>query len=483
MAEQTQPVQSVRRLRPQTSAWLMLWVFFGLFCLSVALVGYLGWRFYASSMVPLPAQVRVYTSGGVMLQERENAPLFTPKTLCPGAPAAARPDDPPSFCADISEGYRVEAIPQMGYGQVASIIFPDKSQIDMWAHPTGADLTLPVARASRWTRELHELELQQSAGYARYDIKDGQPYRDYRVVVRISPTVRVELTPNGSYSINVPREPQDRQLGSLTPPSRRDVLVEVAVRGRGKALLWDEGQRVEVLPGKKALVDSGGALSAPVDARWQLVRDGDFSEDEPRSTGESGDTWAVSGGPLAPDMRPEELNGVFRVVRQCPPTKVDYCQPQDQIQIGQFRRDGNQPKPYSTRIEQTLDTDVSEYRSLRFTAWVRVLTQTVPLEGVSQAECPLFIQLSYKQTAPNDQLHYRQVCVYTAKEVARFAGTDVGGVLYQQVPPYNWYQLDLDLRRDPQLRTVRYLQSIIIEARGHDYLSQIADISLTGEQE
>lgn len=483
MAEQTQSVQHVRRLRPQTSAWLMLWVFFAVFCLTVGLAGYVGWSFYASSMVPLSAEVRVYTSGGVMLQERENAPLFTPKTLCPDVLVQARPADQPSFCADISEGYRVEAIPQMGYGQVASIIFGDDSQIDMWAHPTGADLTLPVARASRWTRERREVELQQSAGYARYDIKGGLPYRENHVLVRINASVWVELTSNGSYSINVPREPQDRQIDGPLAPGRPDVLMEVAVRERGRAVLWNGAQRIELLPGKKAQIDSAGELSAPADARWELVRDGDFVAHEPRDYSDGSDTWSIGGGPLAPEMRPEELNGLFRVIRQCPPTKVDYCQPQDQIHIGQFRREGNQPKPYSTRIEQLLDTDVSEYRSLHFTAWVRVLTQTVPLEGVSQAECPLFIQLSYKQTAPNDQLHYRQVCVYTAKQVASFAGSDVGGVLYQQVPPYNWYQIDLDLRRDPQLRTVRYLQSIIIEARGHDYLSQITDISLTGEQE
>ncbi|HEU4325094.1 MAG TPA: hypothetical protein VFS21_18280 [Roseiflexaceae bacterium] len=460
----------------------MLWLFFFLFCGLVAVAGFAGWRYYSDAMAPLTAQVRVYASGGVLLQEHDNAPSFIPKDICGAVPIPEpRPDLPP-LCADITEGFRVEAIPQMGYGQVASIVFSDESQIDMWAHPTGADITLPVARASRWTDQRRTIELDQSAGYARYDIKDGRPYRESSVVVRISESVWVELEPEGSYSVNVPREPQDGQLRSALARTRSALLAEVAVRNSGRATLWSGGRSRVVDPGQKAAVESDGALQPATPAGWQLIADGGFAQGDPSSAPAAGAAWEISGGPLAPDLRPEELNGVFRVVRQCPPTKVDYCQPSDQIQIGQFRRDGNQPKPYVTRIKQLLDTDISEYRGLRFTAWVRVLTQTVPLAGVNQGECPLFLRLGYKHTTPNDQLQERQICVYTASESTGLAGTEVGGVLYQQVPPYNWYQIDLDLRNDPQIRTVRYLESITIEARGHDYLSQITAISLIGEQ-
>ncbi|GAB4214692.1 MAG: hypothetical protein OHK0022_53620 [Roseiflexaceae bacterium] len=460
----------------------MLWLFFFLFCGVVAMAGYAGWRYYSDAMAPLPAQVRVYASGGVLLQERDNAPSFTPKTICGAVPVPEPRSDLPPLCADVSEGFRVEAIPQMGYGQVASIIFADKSQIDMWAHPTGADITLPVARVSRWTEQRRQIELDQSAGYARYDIKDGHPYRQSSVVVRISETVRVELEPNGSYSVNVPREPQDGQLRSALARTRNGLLAEVAVRSNGRATIWSGNRSRVVDPGQKVAVQSDGALDPATPATWQLVADGDFAQGDPRTAPTDGAAWEISGGPLAPDLKPEELNGVFRIVQQCPPTKVDYCQPNDQIQIGQFRRDGNQPKPYVTRIKQLLDTDISEYRALRFSAWVRVLTQTVPLAGVNQGECPLFLRLGYKHTTPNDQLQERQICVYTASEATGLAGTEVGGVLYQQVPPYSWYQLDLDLRNDPQIRTVRYLESLTIEARGHDYLSQITAISLIGEQ-
>jgi hypothetical protein len=146
-----------------------------------------------------------------------------------------------------------------------------------------------------------------------------------------------------------------------------------------------------------------------------------------------------------------------------------------------FRRDGNQIRPFAVGIDQTLDADVSEYTSLRLTAWVRVLTQTVPLAGIAGSECPVMFQLTFKTISPTDKQQERTFCLYAFKSSESLV-QDSGDIRYRALPPFQWYRLDVDLREDEFLRYARYLQSIRIEARGHDYLSEITDVNLIGRQ-
>jgi hypothetical protein len=91
-----------------------------------------------------------------------------------------------------------------------------------------------------------------------------------------------------------------------------------------------------------------------------------------------------------------EKNGRLEVSLGCRPERPDFCSAEDQVRILRFRRDGNQIRPFAVGIDQTLDADVSEYTSLRLTAWVRVLTQTVPLAGIAGSECPVMFKLTFK---------------------------------------------------------------------------------------
>jgi hypothetical protein len=115
------------------------------------------------------------------------------------------------------------------------------------------------------------------------------------------------------------------------------------------------------------------------------------------------------------------------------------------------------------------------------TAWVRVLTQTVPLSGIADSECPISFQLTYKFISPSDQQMERVFCLYAFKSEDTLV-QDNGSTRYRSLPPYEWYRLDVDLREDEYLRFARYLQEIRIEAYGHDYLAEITDISLIGKQ-
>lgn len=91
------------------------------------------------------------------------------------------------------------------------------------------------------------------------------------------------------------------------------------------------------------------------------------------------------------------------------------------------------------------------------------------------------VQLVYKPTSPTDQQLNRYFCIYTGADAVS-GSEDVGEIRYRQVPPFQWYRLNVELRDDSLLRQARYLQLIRVEARGHDYLSEITEISLVGRQ-
>jgi len=460
-------------MRPETSAWFLLLAFFLIFCLIVAGAGYAGWNYYASATLPiedLPEHgvVRVHTNAGVVYQPKSKTDLITPRELCADNTADVR-----DVCFRLEEGYRVRTVPEAGYGPVASIVLPDRTQVDLWAHPTGADMTLDKYQVTRWNNQRQQVVFRQNAGYARYDVHAGQPYADVQYSVEITTGVRVLLTPGGSYRVNVPHDdPGDPP--TLTE-SHVPMLVEVAVRA-GHAEIQGPNQRTTIGAGNLVQVDRDGVLSAPLPARWELIRDGDFAAHSSDEYNRRSDTWSVTSSPPLADSR---RNGYFAVVNNCRPETPDFCpRPADRTTVGQFRREGDQKDQFITSITQTLDVDVSEYSELHLLAQTRVLAQSVEGAGIQGSECPIFITLVYKPTSPNDKEANHRICVYTGSSVP----VRVGYIDYFELPRFAWQQLDIDLRSLSQLRSVRYLQQIIIEARGHDYLTEITALSLVGTE-
>jgi hypothetical protein len=452
----------------------MLLSFFLLFCLIVAGTGYSGWNYYTGATLPLedlPEQsmVRVHANAGVVYQPKGKTDLITPRQLC-----ADNPADVHDVCFPLEEGYRVRTVPEAGYGPVASIVLPDDTHVDMWAHPSGTDLVLDKYQVTRWNNHRQEVVFRQSAGYARYDVKDGQPYANVSYTIEISAGVRVVLAPGGSYSVNVPHEDPGDAL--ILTQSHAPMLVEVATRS-GHAEIQGPNQRTSIGPGLLVQVDRSGVLSAPLPARWGLLRDGDFAAHSSDEYNSHSDTWSViSNSPRLPN---ERRNGFFTVINGCRPETPDSCpRPAERTTVGQFRREGGQSDQFIIGISQALDVDVSEYTQLHLLSWTRVLTQTVAGAGIQGSECPIFITLVYKPTSPSDQESLHRICVYTGVE----APVKAGYIDYIKMPQFDWQRLDIDLRKISELRSVRYLQQIIIEARGHDYLAEITDISLVGTQ-
>jgi hypothetical protein len=230
-----------------------------------------------------------------------------------------------------------------------------------------------------------------------------------------------------------------------------------------------------------------------VPARWDLIRDGgfsQFSEVEYNNTTQSNqptlprsDTWQVYSGPPLPT----EQQGFFRLSSICRPPMVDNtCTPLDRRVAAWFYRAGGQTSGFTTGIKQQLGidgsgVDISEYRILTFSLWTRVMAQSIEDVGDRGTECPVMIRILARQESPDDPDQERVVCIYTDANMQppRVRADDV---LYYQVPKATWTSFTFNLR-DPQwLPDYRYLQGIQIYANGHDYNSLVADVSLVGEQ-
>lgn len=457
------------RISPAASAWLILSVFFVLSMVVCVLLAQYTYRGYVNAMRTAEgAMLRGHVTAGVVLQEPRSLSSRTIERL-PGTldPCPNQSD----VCVPLTTGDRIKTIPAAGYGPVASLVLPDTTHIQLWAQGTGSDIVYRTYQVSRWTYRRQIVNLQQNAGYARYDIAANQGYQRVEYSVTLADNVTVWMSPGGSYSINV--IPNDDAL-------KTQVKYEVAVR-TGNATVERAGTTVQVAKGELVEVTRASAIRPPRGATWQILRDPEWHNIEQELDDTNRYNWRAYARADAPNLRDDEKNGVVQVVSTCSPQSPDLCSESQQVRTLRLRRDGNQERPFAVGIDQTLDADVSEYTSLRLNAWVRVLTQTVPLAGIAGSECPIMFQITFKNISPADVQQERTFCLYAYNEIG-MPVQDSGSIRYRALPAFQWYHLEVDLREDEYLRTARYIQSLRIEARGHDYLAEITDITLVGRQ-
>lgn len=472
-----QPTHSpVVHRSPAISAWAILLTYFLLFCILVAAGAYFGLNYFNTALVSVPGSLlRSHVNTGVVVQPRgQLTPLSIVRLPAGRDPCPSSQD----ICNVLTEGASVKTQPEAGYGPVASLVLPDQSHIQLWASPNGADLTLARYQVTQWNDRQQIVQLTQHAGYVRYDIAKGQAYKQIVYEVQTDSGTRIDLELGGSYSIFIPGATDSRHaVDSHGTP----IMLEVAVRS-GKATISHGYRQQEISIHEKIQLNIAGVLSDPQPAAWELIADGDFAQFQQQHEYLDGsETWRRAWTPNVAGMSAEELNGDFGVVKACRPQTPDLCLPSEQLFIGQFRRTGNQLKPFTTGIFQHLEADVSEYTSLRLRGWVRVLNQSIEGAGAQGSECPILIWLKYKPTSPTDQEQDRFFCIYSVDNGLTDI-PDLQNIRYKPVPRFQWYYLDIELRDDSLIRQARYLQLLRVEARGHDYLTEVTGLSLVGTQ-
>jgi hypothetical protein len=462
------PAQPQRTLR---LAWMLLLVAFGLFCALLATVIYGAWNYHTQATLEHGGTLILRSPAGLVTFQRE------------GRTIPERAQDGQT----LVEGHQVHIASSAGYGQAATIRLFDQSTLDMWADTT---LLLRELRTSRWNSRQQRVVLEQRDGYVRYDLRNDQSYEDTSFVVIIGSAL-VDLQPGGSYSIEITDGERYVQLidESDSMPGRVDVAVRT-----GSAEVQSQNQTRTLLAGQRVEIDPAGVPSRVRPALWELIDDGTFSafsvEEynnttisnplETRADLVRSDTWQVYSGPAD-----AEASGFFNVSAACkPPQKDNDCPPSERTNVAWFIRTGEQTKPFVTGVRQILGSnnqgiDISEYRSMLFSIWVRVLYQSVEMTGDEGAECPVMIRFLTKLNSPVDKEQERVICFYTSSDESR-EPERYPGITYYHVEPYEWYHLELDLRSEDWLPDVRYLRSVEIYANGHEYNSRVTGVSLVG---
>jgi hypothetical protein len=385
----------------------------------------------------------------------------------------------------LGEGDAVRALSTAGYGQVASIRLFDESQLDLWA---GTQVRLRSLRTSRWNERVQEVVVAQDDGYVRYDIKAGQPFQAVSFRVQIG-LATVELAPGGSYSVELrASERVIDSVGAVLPAQ----IADVAVRSGSAVVVGANGDRVELGERQRVEVDPAGVPSLAVPARWDLVRDGGFTlfseleynnttlNDEPGRA--ESRFWTIEATPTLPP----EQRGYFRVAQICRPPLISRCEPNEQRSAAWFYRAGEQTNSFTIFATQRLGpegagVDISEYRTLTFSLWARVLEQSLRDAGDRGSECPVMVRIVGRRSSPSDPDVERVVCIYVDDGDGEPRARE-DTISYHPVRLAEWYELRIDLRSQDWIPDFRYLSRIQIFAQGHDYDSRVAEVSLVGEQ-
>jgi hypothetical protein len=459
----------VGQQRTMQSAWILLLSSFGIFCLLLLASFYGVWHYRTYAMDQEQALLIARAPLEWITWQRESRAI------------PERAQEQQTFTA----GQRVAIARSAGYGQAATVRLFDNSTLDMWA---GADLLLKELHTSRWNNREQRVVIEQQSGYIRYDLRNNQQYEHINFFVDVG-DVRIALSPGGSYSIEV-FSPERRVMLSAdaaNPP----VQVDIAARS-GTAEVWSQHHNEVIQEGQRVLIDPAGVPSEPMPALWQLVRDGDFSAYTQEQYNHTAvpeaeqpalvraNTWQVFSRP--PDATGQ---GFFNISHNCEPPRIsNYCEPEDRTHIAWFLRSGGQTRPAVTGIRQVLGTeqrgvDISEYRSLQFSVWVRVLYQSVDMAGVEGTECPVMISFKTKKDQPTDEEEERRICFYASNDPTQ-EPEHAPNTHYYRVTPFRWHRLTIDLRNENWLPDARYMRSIEIYANGRDYSSRVAEVSLLG---
>ncbi len=145
-----------------------------------------------------------------------------------------------------------------------------------------------------------------------------------------------------------------------------------------------------------------------------------------------------------------------------------------------FKSDGTNNVHTEASIEQIINKDVQDFRSLRINAQIRVNFQSLPGGGQLGTEYPVMIQLNYRDAKGNDRTWYRGFYYEPAPS---------NYILYNQpennnesVAKFLWYPYESENLLDAlgEQKPV-YIKSIRIYASGWIYDSMVTDIKLLAE--
>lgn len=342
------------RGKPERMAWLVLFAAFFV-CIGVSvLVPFLGTQFVRYTTEP---QSGLLQAAPLTQEGMTPVRVFPPNSNLSNAVI-----DP----SNIIENSRIET--DQNDNSRAFLTFFDGSTAFLFKN---SQITLANMRRPRfsWSDQPNVVTVEQTRGSVRYGVAptwkhpgnpDGRPLQ---FLVQ-TPNLDAWLNPGGSYSIIV-----------------SDSGSEIAVRD-GSAIVRSRDQSREMLVGvgQRVTADAQTPLADPVSASQDLLGNGAFAQAITCDPNEAGPwkCYSDQGGDGG------SINGSIGVVDAGDRRAV------------RIYRSGSQRNSAITGIRQVVDRDVSDFRTLKLSADVRVDTQDLSGGGYLSSEYPLILRIRYR---------------------------------------------------------------------------------------
>ena len=225
----------------------------------------------------------------------------------------------------------------------------------------------------------------------------------------------------------------------------------------GEARVTANGAAVNVTEGRMTEIDAGHQVRQPVDRRVPLLANSDFALHD--------QNWQALDVPNSP----LDVNGT----RSWVPGPTDAGAQSTALRVV---RESEKHEHGETGFVQKLNRDVSGFRHLWLTAFVRVDYADLSGGGTLGSEYPMMMSMKYEgpveQTLPSWTVGF-----YYSNQDNRVVPEGLG----QLWPQGEWKAYKVDLMNTETSRIPYRLLEFTVMGQGHSYDARIAGISLLGE--
>lgn len=297
-------------------------------------------------------------------------------------------------------------------------------------HPS-ARLQLSALRTGKFNPELTRITLKQDQGAVRYQVSGQLPFgRDIGVS---TPHAQVNLG-RGEFLVWVDDE-ATRVLG---------------FEGRGR--VDSDVRQVRFREGQRVVVSPSSLPRDPLPIAENLIRNGELTQ--------GFELWK----PFDVQERGRSDVGGNRSLEQ-------ELIAGRRVQVAHFTRDTKKDTHHETGLIQEINRDVSAYRTVNLTAWVKINSASLSGGGYLGSEYPMLFRVHFVDDRGGRQVWSHGF--YYANPEDR--PTDIA----EQIPRGEWYPYVSRLAELPDRPA--FIKSIEVLASGHDFDSMVGYLQLIVE--
>jgi len=403
---------------PEQTAWLILWsAFFTFWMIFCTIVFTAGWYLFYDTE---PFQTDVTSVRGIVLVNDPTTDL--PISVIDGH----------SFM--IREGFTIHT----DNTSQAILTFNDDSSVTMYGNTT---LVVEESQESRFSFGFSPTRIAIALQTGRIRATIARK-REMLQVDGTTPQATIAFG-QGSFSAEVNEEQTQitARLGEATIIANDEPVI---LPQNSRVVINAEGQPSEPLPAAQNLLGESTFESNIFTETWELYTD-NFTE------------------------------GAVQTKIEVVPQGV---QGQPVVELRSFGQDNTHTE---IGVVQQVDRDVRDFRSLRVSAEVQLVYQSLEGGGYQGTEFPMMLNIAYKDAEGNDRNWFHGFYYLSPPENYRL--NNQAGHSNEQIARIVWYPFE-----SPNLLTTLgrekpvYIKSIRIYASGWVYNSRIANISLLAEE-